>query len=88
MNIKLPSFIEWRKEHHPEQDQRVFETPSEKSSLHINEWSEEDWCILNGVGPKLASRLVEAGPYDSIEDVKSVKGISKKVIEQITSSSS
>lgn len=55
--------------------------------LHINYASAEDLCALNGVGPKLADKIVayrEAkGPFKSAADLKKVPGIGAKKLEGI-----
>jgi len=43
----------------------------------------EQWQDIKGIGPKLAERLVENGPYGSVAEVEKVKGISKKIVDQI-----
>jgi len=43
----------------------------------------DQWKSIKGVGPTLAKRLVESGPYHNIDDVKQVKGISGRTFERI-----
>lgn len=55
--------------------------------LHINSASAEDLCALNGVGPKLAEKIIahrEAfGPFKTPKDLEKVPGIGKKKLESI-----
>jgi predicted flap endonuclease-1-like 5' DNA nuclease len=46
-------------------------------------FKEEDWLKIKGIGPKLAKKLVENGPYMSIEEIGKVKGVRKTVLENI-----
>lgn len=64
----------------------VEEKEEEDNYLNFNEWKTDDWTKVAGIGPKLAQRLVESGPYDSVNDVKEVKGISEKVFKEIEKS--
>ena len=47
--------------------------------LHINTASAEDLCALQGVGPKLAEKIIErrtaSGPFKGPSDLKKVHGI-------------
>jgi predicted nucleic acid-binding Zn-ribbon protein len=49
----------------------------------LNNASRDELTDLPGIGPVLADRLVEARPYDSLEAVQTVKGISAKFIERL-----
>jgi competence protein ComEA len=55
--------------------------------IHINTASVEELCALNGVGPKLAEKILgvrEAnGPFKTGEDLKKVPGIGKKKLEKL-----
>ena len=55
--------------------------------LHINAASAEDLCSLNGVGPKLAEKIIARrdafGPFKSPKDLEKVPGIGKKKLESI-----
>lgn len=55
--------------------------------LHINAASAEDLCALNGVGPKLADKIIAhreaSGPFKSPKDLEKVQGIGKKKLESI-----
>ena len=55
--------------------------------LAINSASSEDLCALNGVGPKLAEKIIAfreaSGPFKSPKDLEKVPGIGKKKLEGI-----
>lgn len=52
------------------------------ASIHLNSVTLAQLDLLPGVGPKLAKRILtyrkEHGPFQSIEDLKNVKGIGDK----------
>jgi hypothetical protein len=45
--------------------------------------TEQDWSEIKGIGPKLAKKLVENGPYANVEEIGKVKGVGKAVLENI-----
>lgn len=49
----------------------------------VNSYTLEDWENIPGVGSKLAKRLLENGPYSSLEQLKEVKGVGDKMYERI-----
>ena len=55
--------------------------------IHINTASVEELCALNGVGPKLAEKILAVreanGPFKRGEDLKKVPGIGKKKLEKL-----
>ncbi len=55
--------------------------------LGINTASADDLCALNGVGPKLAEKIVAfreaSGPFKTPKDLEKVPGIGKKKLESI-----
>ena len=57
------------------------EAPQEQ--LPVNEWTVTDWKKVPGVGVVLAMRIVENGPYESLDDLRRVKGVSDKVINGV-----
>jgi competence protein ComEA len=61
-----------------------------KLPLHINSASVDDLCALNGVGPKLAEKIIErrnaSGPFKNASDLKKVHGIGKKKLENMLQS--
>ncbi|MBR6449546.1 MAG: helix-hairpin-helix domain-containing protein [Fibrobacter sp.] len=61
-----------------------------KLPLHINTASAEDLCALQGVGPKLAEKIIErrtaSGPFKGPSDLKKVHGIGNKKLEKMLQS--
>jgi len=53
---------------------------SSESKADFNTWTVKEWVQVPGVGEKLAQRIVENSPYNSLEDVGKVKGISERVL--------
>ena len=55
--------------------------------VHINSASIDELCALNGVGPKLAEKILEVknafGPFKTGEDLQKVPGIGKKKLEKL-----
>ncbi len=51
--------------------------------IDINNASVEELCAIKGVGSSLADRIVAARPYETLEDLKNVKGIGDKLFEQM-----
>ncbi len=55
--------------------------------VHINSASIDELCALNGVGPKLAEKILEAknafGSFKTGEDLQKVPGIGKKKLEKL-----
>ncbi len=56
-------------------------------SIDINRASWVEWAQLDGIGEKLARRIVqdrsEKGPFHSVEDLKRVRGLGLKLIEKL-----
>lgn len=46
--------------------------------VDINNATEKELTTLPGVGPKIAKEIVAARPFQSIDDIKKVKGIGDK----------
>ena len=55
--------------------------------LNLNTTTQEELERLPGIGPVLAKRIIgyryEKGGFDSIEEIKNVKGIGKKIFAEI-----
>ena len=55
--------------------------------MHINSASLDELCALNGVGPKLAEKILEVrnalGAFKTGEDLQKVPGIGKKKLEKL-----
>jgi competence protein ComEA len=56
-------------------------------SIDINHASWVEWAQLDGIGEKLARRIVEdrhqKGPFRSVEDLSRVRGLGLKLIEKL-----
>lgn len=53
-------------------------------AININIASKEELTVLNGIGPKLADRIIDyrtANEFQTIDDIKNVKGIGEKKFE-------
>ena len=57
--------------------------------VHINTATVDELCALNGVGPKLAEKIVgvreSQGPFKTPSDLKKVPGIGEKKLEKLLS---
>lgn len=55
--------------------------------VHINTATLDELCALNGVGPKLAEKILGVresnGPFKTPDDLKKVPGIGKKKLEKL-----
>ena len=47
------------------------------------DYTEAEWKEVKGIGPTLAKRLCENGPYDHMDSIKDVKGIKPKIFDSI-----
>ena len=54
-----------------------------ESPIDINTASESELTRLPGVGATLARRLVDARPFTSVDDLRRVKGIGAKTLENV-----
>ena len=87
---RLPDFLIWRENKQSsggppvwkDVEPQELESQSEPS-LDANELTIVDWMKVRGIGKTLATRLVENGPYESLDDVIKVKGVSKGTFERI-----
>lgn len=61
--------------------------PSSPGKININTASQSELETLPGIGPTLASRIIEyrktTGPFKAVEDIKKVSGIGDKRFEAI-----
>lgn len=64
---------------------QVFEGES-SGPVDLNKASQGELQGLPGVGPVLAERIIEARPFDSVEDLVRVRGISENLLRQIQES--
>ena len=51
--------------------------------INVNTATAAELEALPGVGPVIARRTIEGRPYRSVDDLKRVKGIGKKRLEEI-----
>ena len=51
--------------------------------INVNTATEEELESLPGIGPTIARRIFEGRPYGSVDDLRRVKGIGKKRLEEI-----
>lgn len=60
-------------------------------ALDINTASQEEFIKIKGIGEKKAERIIayrdEHGKFSSIDELKNVKGIGKKIVSIIKSDS-
>ena len=49
----------------------------------VNSYTLEDWMGVPGIGETLAQRILESGPFSSLEEVRQVRGVGEKVFERI-----
>lgn len=38
---------------------------------------------VSGIGEKLATKIIESRPYNNVEDLIKIKGVSKRIVENI-----
>ena len=64
-----------------------FENSSDNNILNINKATEQEFQDLPGIGPSLASKIIEYrnknGKFLSVEDIKNVNGIGESKYENI-----
>jgi competence protein ComEA len=51
--------------------------------VDVNNASEKELTTLPGVGPKIAKEIVAARPFQSVDDLKKVKGIGDKTFSMM-----
>jgi competence ComEA-like helix-hairpin-helix protein len=60
-------------------------TPKDIPVLNPNTADDKDLQQLPGVGPQLASRIVDGRPYQNVEELREVPGLGESVLEDIKS---
>jgi outer membrane murein-binding lipoprotein Lpp len=58
---------------------------SERTRIDPNTADVETLCRLPGVGQAMAQRIVDARPFDSVEDLTRVRGVSTNVLQRMSS---
>ena len=77
----------------PDRDARVAQVKAKRGGgtkdtarlIDINSASQKELEALPGVGPVIARRIVEGRPYQTVDDLRRVKGIGEKRMEQVRS---
>ncbi|HEY6953210.1 MAG TPA: helix-hairpin-helix domain-containing protein [Bacteroidota bacterium] len=68
-------------------DATVAEDDTASAPVNVNTASKQELMTLPGIGDVTATRIIayrtDVGPFRSIEDLRKVKGISKKKLEKI-----
>lgn len=66
-------------------EEKVILNPADK--ININTASKTSLEAIKGIGPTIASRIIqyreEHGPFERVEDIVSVNGVSNKLLEKI-----
>jgi DNA uptake protein ComE-like DNA-binding protein len=54
-----------------------------RGEIDLNTADEKELQLLSGIGPTLARRIVEGRPYKSVDDLANVRGVSKRLMEEL-----
>lgn len=69
------------------EDSSIVDTPKTDTLISINSATVEEFEILPGIGPSIASNIVryrkENGKFESVDDLLNVRGIGKTRLENI-----
>jgi competence protein ComEA len=57
--------------------------PDLEGKLNINNATKEELVLLPGIGAIYSQRIIEARPFNSVEDLIKIKGIGPKTLERI-----
>ncbi len=86
-NLNFVSKIDSNSAVRPKKERKT--TKKVNLPVHINSASVDELCALNGVGPKLAEKILDTrnalGPFKTAEDLQKVPGIGKKKLEKLLS---
>lgn len=50
----------------------------------LNESAQDELTALPGIGPALADRIMEARPFETLEDLQNIKGIGPSLLERLS----
>jgi len=64
-------------------DYDEIEEESSSGKININTASRSELKSLHGIGDVLSGRIINARPFNSIHEIKDVKGIGPKTFEDI-----
>ena len=86
-NANIVSKIDSNNAARPKKERKT--TKKVNLPVRINSASVDELCALNGVGPKLAEKILDTrnalGPFKTAEDLQKVPGIGKKKLEKLLS---
>ena len=86
-NLNFVSKIDSNSAARPKKERKT--TKKVNLPVRINSASVDELCALNGVGPKLAEKILDTrnalGPFKTVEDLQKVPGIGKKKLEKLLS---
>jgi competence protein ComEA len=54
-----------------------------QAPVDVNRASPAELASLDGIGPRLAERIAQARPFESVEDVGRVKGVGRRRLERL-----
>ncbi len=75
----LTRFQDWRNK-----DSNSELEVKQEQKCNINDWEIEKWKSVPGIGEKLAIKIMEAAPHSSVEDLIKIKGVSKRIVENVS----
>ena len=78
--MALKTWNEWRNESKFEPNE---DSISQNHTPQYIDITVEEWQKIKGVGPKLAQKLFENGPYEDISEIKKIRGVSDNLYQKI-----
>ncbi len=57
--------------------------PLQRAPVDLNQADEIDLCLLPGIGPVLAKRILEHRPFRSVEELRSIPGIGSETFRKL-----